>query len=313
MARKDLLKGLMDTPPAPPSNQTDSNLAQKPRYSKGAIGAVGQSIADLKSRAVMELVADQIDPGGLQDRLDDDPVAHAQLVASIAEYGQQVPVLVRHDPNYEGRYQIVFGRRRVAALKELGLPVKAMLRDLSDKDLVVAQGQENTARKDLSFIEKVNFARQMKDAGYERKIICDALSIDKTVISRMLHVAESVPQELIAAIGAAPSVGRDRWVEMAKRVAASGKNATVLSARVADMDATGSDDRFAQMLKLLTPKRTTPPAPPRKLSGADGAELGQAKVTKKETTLKLSRKDGFDEWLLDNITELHRTWKARGE
>jgi ParB family chromosome partitioning protein len=311
MARKDLLKGLMDPAPAP---ATDITAPAKPRYTKGAIGAVGQSIAELKSRAVIELVADQIDAGGLQDRLEVDPEAHAQLMASIAEYGQQVPVLVRHDPNYEGRYQIVFGRRRVAALNELGVPVKAMVRDLTDQDLVIAQGQENTARKDLSFIEKVNFARQMQDAGYSRKIICDALSIDKTVISRMLQVAEAIPAELILAIGAAPSVGRDRWLGLAKRVEASSESVERIRERLVAMKAMTSDARFSSLLKLLTPTATKVEAdPPRKFISEDGVAIGHAKVGKQETTLKLNREGGFDAWLLENIKRFHREWKTSGE
>ena len=134
---------------------------------------------------------------------------------SIAEYGQQVPVLVRPHPKIEGRFQIVYGRRRVLALRDLGQPVKALIRDLDDHELVLAQGQENTARRDLSFIEKCNFARQMVAAGYKRQIICDALSIDKTLISRMLSVADRIPLDVVEAIGAAPSIGRDRWLALA--------------------------------------------------------------------------------------------------
>jgi len=91
MSRKDLMKGLMDdTPPAP--SQTRVNTA-KPRYSKGAIGAVSRSIDDLKRRAVVEVDARMIDGAGLKDRLDSDDAGLAELAASIAEYGQQVPVM----------------------------------------------------------------------------------------------------------------------------------------------------------------------------------------------------------------------------
>ena len=105
--------------------------------------------------------------------------------------------------------------RRVLALRDLGQTVRALVRDLDDLALVIAQGQENTARRDLSFIEKANFARQMIEAGYERRIACDALSIDKTLLSRMLSVTDRVPVALIEAIGAAPGIGRDRWLAFA--------------------------------------------------------------------------------------------------
>ena len=259
----------------------------------------------------MELVADQIDPGGLQDRLDEDPDAHKQLVASLKEYGQQVPVMVRQDPNHEGRYQIVYGRRRVAALRELGMPVKAMVRDLNDRDLILAQGQENTARKDLSFIEKVHFARQMRDAGYDRKVICDALSVDKTVISRMFSVADGLPAKVISAIGAAPSVGRNRWTDLAAKIAQTKTSEKDLLSMLAKTDAKGSDARFDALMKvLITPK---PKATTRPLKTQDGTKIGSAKKGNAGLTLTFSKADGFDDWLAENISQIHRDWKARGE
>ena len=71
MARKNLLKGLMDAPPAPPADEAPARVdVAKPRYGSGAIGAVSQSISDLKSRAVQEIDPRMIDQGGLQDRLE---------------------------------------------------------------------------------------------------------------------------------------------------------------------------------------------------------------------------------------------------
>lgn len=161
MARKNLLRDLMNSPgPARDadlegSGETAGAQPQRPRYSKGAIGAVSQSIAELKARAISEIDPFAIEDGGVTDRLeDDDRDAHERLMASLRDHGQQVPVLVRPHPEAEGRFQIVFGRRRVKALRDLGLPVKAMIRHLDDQELVVAQGQENAARKDLTFIEK---------------------------------------------------------------------------------------------------------------------------------------------------------------
>ena len=98
---------------------------------------------------------------------------------------------------------------------ELGRPVRAIVRQLSDRDLIVAQGQENSARADLSFVERARFAWQLEASGYDRETIMLALSVDKTTVSRMVGVAEQIPEDLVIAIGAAPSVGRDRWLELA--------------------------------------------------------------------------------------------------
>lgn len=306
MARKDLLKGLMG------GVERTRSGAPAPRMSKGAIGAVSKSIADLKTRALVDVPADLIDSAGLVDRLDTDEAGIEALAASIRVYGQQVPVLLRLSPNYEGRYQVVYGRRRVAALKRLGLPVKAMIRDLQDRDLIVAQGQENAARRDLTFIEQANFARQMVTMRFERKIICDALHIDKTVISRMLKVTDEVPEDLIRAIGSAPGVGRDRWLSFAAHL--RGKDPTKA---IALAKGETSDQRFEAVLQgFAKPKGDPAGTPPAPLTASNGKEIGQVSRSTGRTvlTFKRAEADGFDDWLAENINRIHRDFLTeRGE
>lgn len=297
MARKDLLKSLMEKNPS-----DDSPAPSSPRYSGGAIGAVGQSIADLKSRALIDVPADMIDHAGLRDRLDEDREGLEALKASLAEYGQQVPVLLRHSPNVEGRYEVIFGRRRVQALRELRLPVKAMLRSLNDRDLIVVQGQENSARKELSFIEKACFAAEMARQGFERKVICDALSIDKTVISRMLSVTDNLPEKLIRAIGAAPNAGRDRWLDLARKSRGRKTGELVQAARGPDSDA-----RFMAVLAALEAPR--PQSAPVILQDQDSRTLGRARKSGNKTVIELNGEGrAFADWLIDHIAELHRDW-----
>ncbi|WP_170329141.1 plasmid partitioning protein RepB [Ruegeria arenilitoris] len=307
MARKNLLKGLMEAPPAPVSDDSPSRVdVAKPRYASGAIGAVSQSISDLKSRAVQEIDPRMVDDGGLRDRLEE-TAGLSELVESIREYGQQVPVLLRPNPNDGERFQVVYGRRRVAALRELGQPVKALIRVLDDRAVILAQGQENSARRDLSFIEKVNFARQMQEIGYERKVVCDALHVDKTLISRMLSVSDRIPERVIQAIGAAPSVGRDRWLKLADLLSQD----RMQSAIEAALGET-SDDRFEAVLAALTPRNPPTPRMETPLESADGVVLGQMRRSGSKTVLTLNSKTtkGFEDWLAENISELHHRWKT---
>jgi ParB family chromosome partitioning protein len=228
---------------------------------------------------------------------------------------------VRPHPVTEGRYQIVYGRRRVLALRDLGQPVKALIRDLDDRELLLAQGQENTARRDLSFIEKVNFARQMEEAGYDRKVICDAISVDKTLISRMLSIAGKIAPEVIEAIGAAPSVGRDRWQSLADLIETAD---TDIDTMVAMLNLTArsprSDDRFQALLNYLSSSaekakaaRRGPPKDPVAVRAEDGLPLGRATYDSRFLTLKLrlSQTEGFEAWLLDHLPALHRDWRSR--
>lgn len=323
MARKNLTDGLMKAPADTPDGKDRDDAGPRvdiarPRYGGGAVGAVSQSIAALKSRSVSDISIDQIDAGGLLDRIDLDDPDHAALVASIRDHGQQVPILVRPHPETDGRFQIVYGRRRVAALRELGQPARALVRDLDDRALVMAQGQENSARKDLTFIEKVNFARQMRAADYDRKAICDALNVDKTVISRMLSIADRVPIAAIELIGSAPGAGRDRWSDLAERFEQDRTDIETATLLVAQLpNDTNSDDRFNAVLRAVPQKPAkpaTPRAKARTVVSHNGLPIARISHGTDTLTLALRREGGggFEEWLADNLAEIHRDWIESG-
>uniref|UniRef100_UPI001D0E2864 ParB/RepB/Spo0J family partition protein n=1 Tax=Klebsiella pneumoniae TaxID=573 RepID=UPI001D0E2864 len=77
-----------------------------------------------------------------------------------------MPILVRPHPTIDGRYQVAYGHRRLVAVRQLGFKVKAVIRELSDDQLVVSQGQENNARTNLSYIERALFASRLEDRSF---------------------------------------------------------------------------------------------------------------------------------------------------
>ncbi len=88
-------------------------------------------------------------------------------------------------------------------------------RTLKDSDHLVAQGQENSARANLSFIEKATYASEIARLHFDgdNAIVLSALSADRATLSKMLAVA-NMPRELLDAGGAAKDIGRDRWYEL---------------------------------------------------------------------------------------------------
>ena len=174
----------------------------------------------LAGQVVIELDPTTIDPSFVPDRMPADDEEFKDFVAAIRREGQHVPILVRPNPEKPERYQVAFGHRRLRAAMELDVPVKAIVRSLTDQELVVAQGQENNERKDLSYIEKVRFGHKLEQQSFSRDVIMSSLSVYKSDLSNMLSVAAKIPIDLIDAIGPAHGVGRRNWMGLADAFAA---------------------------------------------------------------------------------------------
>lgn len=238
------------------------------------VGAISQSLENINSRAhradeiekqlaqgqsIVELDPDLVDSSFVVDRLGVNRDDQLILIAQIQEHGQQVPILVRPHPERDGRYQVAYGHRRLSALRELGRTVKAVVRDLTDDQLVVSQGQENNARTDLSFIERCFFAWRLETTGFTRETIMSALGVDKSALSRMIGLVARLPAELIEAVGAAPSFGRQRWAEVADLLADKSKRASALKLiTTLNFAAYKSDDRFQKLYEALKTRKVRP-------------------------------------------------------
>ncbi|AWI86521.1 plasmid partitioning protein RepB (plasmid) [Alloyangia pacifica] len=317
MARKGILEPRISTLGGGERKPSPADSRMMPR---GAVGALQSSLSKLQENAVQEIDADLIDDAGFEDRLGLDPAAQDQLKESLQTYGQQVPVLLRPHPKTNGRFEIVYGRRRLGALRELGMKVKAMVRQLDDHALVMAQGQENTSRQDLSFVEKASFAAQLQDSGYDRQTIAAALSIDLPMVSRMLKVGTAFALPFLRRIGSAPSIGRDRWMALAKALQDAAASARAEDAmRHPDFEALDSDARFEAVYAATQRKASAPKAPaprPRSLRSRDGMALAEVRSTSRGLTLTVPSRtaDGFDRWLDSQaeaiITELHDRWQS---
>ena len=253
------------------------------------------SPARSRSEMVIEVPADMIDAAGLADRIGADPDLDA-LIASIRDYGQRVPVLLRHSPNHQGRYDVVYGRRRIAAIRALGGRVRALVQTLPDRDLIVAQGQENAARRDLSFVEKASFAGRMSARGFERKVICDALAVDRAVLSKMIKVFERVPPALIAAIGPAHQTGRDRWVAFADALTCEAEAFAAIE---------GVQDSDARFRAAHASTRAARPSATTSHAWGSVSRAGDC------TTIRMTGDaQPFAAWVLAHLDTFHDRWQA---
>lgn len=219
----------------------------------------------LKGERVVSIDPGRIESSFVEDRLTiegADDAGFASLVESMAESGQQVPVLLRPHPEREGHFQTAYGHRRIKAAARLGREVKAIVRVLSDAELVLAQGKENAERRNLSFIERGLFAQNLVARGFDRKVIGDALAVQKSELSRLLQVVESAPERFIRAIGPAPKAGRERWMKLGEILKSEARQVIAVNVIYSEaFKALDSDARF-QMLFYRLDRRTRPEATP---------------------------------------------------
>lgn len=182
---------------------------------KGTIGSLRAGLG-----GIQEIDPALILPWGPPDRLDREltvvnsnttPASIAELANSISITGQQVPVLLRPSEAQDGHFEVVYGRRRIMACKQICITVKALIRTLDDTEALMAKGLENSSRVDLSFYERARFASAILAQGYERTEACQALSISKNTLSQLERVSRLVPDVVGDGIGAAPDSGRPKW------------------------------------------------------------------------------------------------------
>jgi len=280
MKRREAVQALLTPDGAQPSSDQDLPATRMP---SGAVRAMGLEVGRLTEAAraaemlrsqieagtaVMDLPTDLIDPSFVSDRFSrTEDADYRALVESIRESGQQVPILVRPHPTAEGRYQIAYGHRRHAAAAELGRPVRAIVRTLRDEELVVAQGQENGERRDLSFIERALFAAELQRRGFDRTTLNGALGVHTAEMTRLLAVAATIPEDLIRRIGPAPKAGRQRWQELARACdRPDGREALAALLDEPSMQTLPSDRRFDAVIAGL--RRAAAGEPATVLQGA---------------------------------------------
>ncbi|TRD17789.1 plasmid partitioning protein RepB [Palleronia caenipelagi] len=312
--------------PAPTGSMVSSNRAL--RSARNAVDA----------HHVWELDPDTILDDRLADRLD--PRDVIDLRDAIEANGQTVPILVRRHPSEADRYLLVYGRRRLEAIRlsEKVDKVRALVASLDDDHALRAQISENMARRDLSYIEKALFAQELVQNGFgTQSQVAEVLTVTKSSISMALSVVEAVGVDLIRMIGAAHGIGRPRWETLGREMEQSSADRDGLiriaedvftAADVARARGEANEDpadtsrhAFEAVAKAVTQtlRRQTPAPAAKSKSRAlvlDGARSGAVSRGAKGLTIRVDD-SAFADWLdaevEEILAELHGRWKQRAE
>lgn len=147
-----------------------------------------------KHEKVVNLVLGAIKANKYQPRVRFDEEKLSDLVKSIKEKGVIQPVLVRK--SHDG-YELIAGERRLRAAKRLNFEkIPAIVKEVSDIDMLEISLIENIQREELNPIEEANaFERFVTEFKFTQDKIAQVLGKDKSTISNTLRLL-SLPNKI---------------------------------------------------------------------------------------------------------------------
>lgn len=136
-------------------------------------------------------------------------------IESVLAHGQLIPVLGRTlKRDIDHSHELVYGARRLFIARHLNLPLLAEVRDLSDRDAIIALDIENRQRKALSPYERGCGYNSWLRGGMisSQEELARVLNISASQVSRLLRLAQ-LPTVIISAFSSPTEIceswGRD--------------------------------------------------------------------------------------------------------
>lgn len=125
--------------------------------------------------------------------------ALGRLAKSIEKHGLTQPIVVRRSG---GSYEIIAGERRFRASKLAGLDkIPAIVKDVTDKELLQLALVENLDRENLNPIEEAQgYQRLSEEFGFSHKDIAELFSKSRSSVSntlRLLNLPMPIKQALL--------------------------------------------------------------------------------------------------------------------
>jgi ParB family transcriptional regulator, chromosome partitioning protein len=171
--------------------------AQPPRRLGRGLGALipgGQTItaAADPTTDLQRIPISRIGPNPFQPRHEFEPVALAELQASMQATGLLQPITVRRQGD---GFELVAGERRLRAATNLGWSdIPAVVRDFDEQTMLVLALVENLQRADLNAIEEARGYRRLIDEfKLTQQQVADVVGKNRTTVTNLLRVLGLAP------------------------------------------------------------------------------------------------------------------------
>jgi ParB family chromosome partitioning protein len=165
----------------------------------GDVAPAPSAAGDGQTAPSAELPIDLIDPNPDQPRRRFDEDDLNDLAASIRERGVIQPVILRRHPTDKARYQIVAGERRWRAAQLARLhQIPAIVRDLSDVEVLELAIVENVQRADLNPVEEAaGYGQLIETFSYTQQDVGKIVGKSRSHIANALRLL-TLPDEVLA-------------------------------------------------------------------------------------------------------------------
>lgn len=145
--------------------------------------------------ALRDLPISEIAPNPFQPRRNFNQAELQELEESLRANGLLQAVTVR--PAAAGRgYELIAGERRLRAASNLGWKnIAAVVRELSDKEMLTLALVENLQRFDLNPIEEAEgYQRLIQDFAYTQQSVAEMVGKDRSTIANVIRLLQLPPE-----------------------------------------------------------------------------------------------------------------------
>jgi len=146
------------------------------------------------------------------------PDACREVIRSLKEHGQAIPVLGRRARNVPGiDYELIYGARRLFSAQHLNMKLTVQLADIDDDAALQRMYIENAHRADLSPYERGSaFRRWLREGRFtSQNHLAESVGVSVATVSRLLNFSV-LPSAVIAAFPD-PREIREEWaVQLAR-------------------------------------------------------------------------------------------------
>ncbi len=133
-------------------------------------------------------------------------------IASFNKHGQLIPVLgrpLKGDPTHE--VELIYGARRLFIARHLGIDLQVEMREIGDRDAIIAMDIENRLRSDISPYERaISYASWLRGGLFQSQDdVARALKTSASQVSRLLKLAR-LPSVVVDAFSSPRDI-REVW------------------------------------------------------------------------------------------------------